>query len=277
MPEQVKSQSQSQSQSQSKTLAKTLPRLYVDAPLIANESLALGGKQAHYLRGVLRLSVGASVLVFNGRQGEWLAHIAALDKKSAHLMPQQQLRQQEAASSLWLLAAPIKRDRLDYLAQKATEMGVGRLWPIITQHTQQSMKNPKRANDLCHRLKANAIEAAEQCGIVAVPEIAAPIALAALLADWPQAGGGRQLIFCDESAPPAQGMHALRKLNKNQQFAVLIGPEGGFTADEIAALHARPDCHSISLGPRILRADTAMVAALAIVQSKLGDWYDGVE
>ena len=270
MPEQAKSQSQSQSQS--KALAKTLPRLYVDAPLIANESLALGGKQAHYLRGVLRLSVGASVLVFNGRQGEWLAHIAALDKKSARLMPQQQLRQQEAASSLWLLAAPIKRDRLDYLAQKATEMGVGRLWPIITQRTQQGTKNAQRD---CHRLQANAIEAAEQCGILAVPEIAAPIALAALLADWPQAGGGRQLIFCDESAPPAQGRHALKKLNKNQQFAVLIGPEGGFTADEIAALQAHPDCHSMSLGPRILRADTAMVAALAIVQSMLGDWYDG--
>ena len=267
MPEQAKSQSKSSAQS--------LTRLYVDAPLSKNQSVALDDKQAHYLRGVLRLPVGASVLVFNGRQGEWRAHIAALGKKSARLMPQQQLRQQEAASSLWLLAAPIKRDRLDYLAQKATEMGVGRLWPIITQRTQQSMKNPKRANDLCHRLKANAIEAAEQCGILAVPEIAAPIALAALLADWPQAGAGRQLIFCDESAPPAQGRHALKNLNRNQQFAVLIGPEGGFTTDEIAALHAHPDCHSISLGPRILRADTAMVAALAIVQSELGDWYDG--
>ena len=243
----------------------TAPRLYVDAPLRQNQTVAVAPKQAHYLRHVMRLRDGAELLVFNGRDGEWQARLQTGDKKSLYLVAREKTRPQAAADGkIWVLAALIKRDRLDYMAQKATEMGVGRLLPIITQNTQN-----RRIN--INRLRANAIEAAEQCGILTLPEIAEAEPLAHLLADWAEKTDKRQIIFCDETAAPTEGQAALKKLT-GQKLAVLVGPEGGFGRHEIATLRARDDCHSISLGPRLLRADTAMVAALALVQSTLGDW-----
>ncbi len=227
--------------------------------------MTLAYKQAHYLRAVLRLQSGGGVLVFNGRDGEWQARIDKLGKKSATLMVEAQTRRQDGGGDIWLLMALIKRDRLDYLAQKATEMGVGRFVPTITKRTQSG-----GAVSLS-RLRANTIEAAEQCGILSVPEIAQPMRLDRLLADWQQTTDGRQIIFCDETAALSEGHAALSAL-EGKRLALLIGPEGGFEAAEIAALRARTDCHPFSLGPRILRADTAMVAALGLVQARLGDW-----
>ncbi|NCF79648.1 MAG: 16S rRNA (uracil(1498)-N(3))-methyltransferase, partial [Alphaproteobacteria bacterium] len=187
--------------------------------------------------------------------------ITALDKKRLVIEPEEQTRPQETPADIWLLVAPVKRDRLDYLAQKATEMGVGKLWPIVTARTQ--------GGQLKHeRLRANAIEAAEQCNILSVPEIAELTLMQDALADWPQ---DRVLIFCDEAAQAGEGQAALDEL-KGRKVALLIGPEGGFDATERAMLQARADSFSLSLGPRILRTDTAVVAALALVQARLGDW-----
>jgi 16S rRNA (uracil1498-N3)-methyltransferase len=224
--------------------------------------LRLGREQSHYLANVLRLSAGARVLVFNGRDGEWLASIASADKKGVELRLIEQTRAQPArAVDLHYCFAPLKHARLDYMVQKAVEMGVSMLRPILTRHTQVARVNRER-------MQANAVEAAEQCGVLAVPEVAPEMSLDALLANWEP---GRVLIFCDEDAPLHNPIAALTSAQR-APLAVLIGPEGGFSQDERAAIAAIPGSIVLSLGPRILRADTAAVAALALVQATLGDW-----
>ena len=241
---------------------KISQRLHVTQDLAARQQLILANKQAHYLRNVLRLEAGAQILFFNGHDGEWLGRINDIGKKQVSIELIEQTRTQDAGSDIWLLVAPVKKDRLDYLAQKATEMGVGRLMPVMTARAQGG-KTVK-----LDKLQANAIEAAEQCEILTVPEISEVTHLVNILADWPQ---DRTLIFCDEEAQAGQGLAALDTL-KGKKLAVLVGPEGGFDAAERAMLNARADTHALSLGPRILRTDTAVVAALALIQARLGDW-----
>lgn len=239
------------------------PRLFVEAPLAAGGRIDLSREQLNYLTAVLRLGAGARVLVFNGRDGEWRARLAPDGRKNGALFPETQTRLQEATADLHLLFAPLKHARLDYMAQKAVEMGVCRLAPVLTRRTQVARVN-------LERLRANAIEAAEQCGVLAVPEIAPEAPLAAALAGL---APERLLIFCDEDAPVADAVAALDSVGpRGRPLALLIGPEGGFDPAERAALLARAPALRLSLGPRILRADTAAVAALALVQARLGDW-----
>jgi len=238
------------------------PRLYVEAPLAAGGNVELTQAQAHYLTHVLRLKAGEGVLVFNGRDGEWRAGLAAAGKRTAMLAVAAQTRPQTKPADLLYLFAPLKSARLDYMVQKAVEMGVSRLQPVLTQHGQVTRIN-------LDRMRANVIEAAEQCGILSVPDIAEPVALSRLVAQWQP---GRWLVFCDEDAEAADPLVALQALPRQAPLAVLIGPEGGFAPDERAALLKLPQIARLSLGPRILRADTAAVAALAVVQAALGDW-----
>lgn len=239
----------------------TAQRLYVDAPLREGERIACAPEQAHYLRDVLRLSEGDEILVFNGRDGEWRARLMVQGKRSAVLEAASLVRAQAGGPDLHYLFAPLKRARLDYMVQKATEMGVARLVPVLTRHTVAERVN-------LDRMRANAIEAAEQCGILRVPEVAEPVKLPALLTSWDAA---RRLIFCDEAAEQASPLTALAALAPGP-LAVLIGPEGGFSPDEREMIRALPQATAISLGPRVMRADTAAVAALALVNAALGDW-----
>ena len=236
------------------------PRLYVDAPLAEGTKVALGSRQAHYLGAVLRLRSGAAVLVFNGRDGEWSATVAA-QKRAVGLLVGARTRIQTAPADLHYLFAPLKAARHDYMVQKAVEMGVSRLQPMLTRHGQVTRVN-------LERMRANAIEAAEQCGILSLPEIAPPVAFARLLAERDP---GRLVVFCDEEAEVGNPVTALAG-RRRFPLAVLIGPEGGFAEDERAALLRLPNVVRLSLGPRILRADTAAVAALALVQAVIGDW-----
>ncbi len=236
-------------------------RLFLDDELKAGAELALTPEASNYLRNVLRLSAGANVLVFNGRDGEWRAEIAEAGKKRTTLTAREQLRAQTPPGDLWYLFAPLKHVRLDYMVQKAVEMGVTRLQPVMTRRTQSGRVN-------LERMRSNAVEAAEQCGILSLPEIEEPMGLDKLLAAWP---ADRSLIFCDEGAEQADPLAALGKLARGK-LAVLIGPEGGFDESERAQLTKLPQVTAISLGPRILRADTAAVAALALVQARLGDF-----
>ena len=220
--------------------------------------------QTNYLTNVLRMGAGAAIRVFNGREGEWRAVLTQRNRRGWALTIEEQERPQEERPDLHYLFAPLKQGRLDYMVQKAVEMGVGRLSPVLTQHGQVGKVN-------IERMEANAIEAAEQCGLLSIPEIEEPVALSQVLDNWPSAEAGRRIIFCDEAAPQADPIAALGAL-KETQFAVLIGPEGGFSVEERARLRTRPFVTAISLGPRILRADTAAVAALTLVQAVLGDW-----
>jgi len=237
-------------------------RLYVDAPLAQGGEVSLGRDQANYLLNVLRLERGDAVLLFNGRDGEWQAELAGGGKRSAVLNVGTQQRAQTSAGDLHFLFAPLKHARLDYLVQKAVEMGVSRLQPVMTRHTQVARVN-------LERMRANAIEAAEQCGVLRVPDVAEPVALEEAGAD-----ADRLLIFCDEDAEVRDPVAALRAARQSppRPLAVLVGPEGGFAEEERAALLRRGRVVRIALGPRILRADTAAVAALALVQAVLGDW-----
>ncbi|MDX7952072.1 16S rRNA (uracil(1498)-N(3))-methyltransferase [Lichenihabitans sp. Uapishka_5] len=243
----------------------TAPRLFVDAPLAAAADVALDKPQTNYLRNVLRLGPEAGVLAFNGRDGEWRTTLA-LSGKAAVLRPQEQLRPQPPAPSLVYGFAPLKHARLDYMVGKAVEMGAGVLQPLLTQRTQVARINGDR-------MRANVVEAAEQCGILHLPEVRDPLRLDAWLADWPD---DRLLVFCDEDAPVADAIAALRAGLPSgpamTTLALVIGPEGGFDPRERAALERLPQAIRISLGPRILRADTAAVAALAVIQAVLGDW-----
>jgi 16S rRNA (uracil1498-N3)-methyltransferase len=237
------------------------PRLYVDAPLDAGATVTLDTAQTHYLATVLRLKSGHGVLVFNGRDGEWNATLA-VHKRAVCLEVGASTRAQTAPADLHYLFAPLKAARLDYMVQKAVEMGVSRLQPVLTRHGQVARVNGER-------MRANAVEAAEQCGILSLPEIAPPISFGGLLAERDPV---RCLVFCDEDAEVANPAAALAGVPPRSPLAVLVGPEGGFAEDERAALLALPNVVRLCLGPRILRADTAAVAALALVQAVVGDW-----
>jgi 16S rRNA (uracil1498-N3)-methyltransferase len=237
------------------------PRLFVDMPLASGQELELGSEHANYLGNVLRLRDGATVLLFNGRDGEWLATLGGKRLRSAKVG--EQTRMQIAAGDLHLLFAPLKHARLDYMIQKAVEMGASRLSPILTQHTQVARVN-------LERMRANAIEAAEQCGVLALPEVSEPVSF-----DKIDFQPSRHYIFCDERADmkdPIEALSVLRPASAPQPLAILIGPEGGFSEAERQSLLERNNVLRIAIGPRILRADTAAVAALAIVQAVLGDW-----
>lgn len=215
----------------------------------------------NYLLNVLRLREGDAILLFNGRDGEFLAHLSAVTRRAATLRVERLLRPQTPLADLDYCFAPLKQARLDYMAQKATEMGAGRLVPIITNRTQV-----RRVNSA--RLRANAIEAAEQCGVLAVPKASEAVDLVDLLSGFP---AKRLLVFCDEDAPIGNPVQALSG-RSGEGVSVLIGPEGGFDEQERAAIARLSNVARLSLGPRVLRADTAAVAALAVVQAAIGDW-----
>jgi 16S rRNA (uracil1498-N3)-methyltransferase len=226
--------------------------------LAEGQAVPLLPDQAHYLTGVMRLGVGDALLLFNGRDGEWRATLTHAGKRAAIATCEAQTKALRLPPDLWLLFAPIKKARTDFIVEKAVELGVARILPVQTRHT-----NSERIRQ--DRLQAHAVEAAEQCGATYVPEVADLVALDRLLAQWPE---GRRLYWCDEKAAgqpatlsPATG-----------PAAILIGPEGGFSAEEATRLRARPDTVPLSLGPRILRADTAAVAAITLWQSTCGDW-----
>lgn len=239
-----------------------LQRLYLTEPLDQGRTVELGPDQAHYLRSVLRLGEGDQALVFNGRDGEWRGRLEARGKRGAALHLEAQTRPQTLGPDVDYLFAPLKRARLDYMVQKATEMGARRLRPVITRRTQAERLN-------LERMRANVIEAAEQCGILAVPDVVPPEPLANALDRWP---AGRVLVLCDEEAPVASPLEALASLKPATPVAVLIGPEGGFAPEERERLLAVPGVVRVSLGPRVMRADTAAVAALALVMATAGDW-----
>ncbi len=237
------------------------PRLFVETPLAEGVRIPLSAEQANYLLRVLRLGAGDAVLVFNGEHGEWRARIGEAAKRGSALIAEALTRPQEGGPDIDYLFAPLKRARLDYMAQKAVEMGAARLRPVLTRRTAAERVN-------LGRLRANAIEAAEQCGVIRLPGIAEPEDLPRVLAAWEPA---RRLLFCDESAEAANPIAVLSALAPGP-VAVLIGPEGGFAPEERELLLSQPFTTALSLGPRILRADTAAVAALALVGATVGDW-----
>jgi 16S rRNA (uracil1498-N3)-methyltransferase len=239
----------------------TSERLFVESGLAAGETLELTEPQARYLTTVLRLRPGAEVNVFNGRDGEWLASLAEVKKRGAVLRLERQVRPQEGGPDIEYLFAPLKRSRLDYMVQKATEMGVRRLRPVITERTIAERVNTER-------MRANVIEAAEQCGILRVPEVDEPVRLQDALTGW---DATRKLIYCDEHEDDADPIESLSRIAPGP-LAVLIGPEGGFSAGERQRLAGKPFVVPVSLGPRIMRADTAAVAVLALTNAILGDW-----
>lgn len=236
-------------------------RLFVPDDLAADSAIVLDQSQTHYLANVMRQKVEDQVLLFNGRDGEWLAQIARISKKAVSLKIVSQSRQQTATPDLELLFAPVKKLRLDFLVQKATELGVTALRPVITARTNAKVKQD--------RMEANAIEAAEQSGRLDVPQVRSQISLAALLDSWP---GGRGLIFCDEGRDAPELSKALLGSPRKGPWSLLIGPEGGFSEDERGRLRAFEQTLSVSLGPRIMRSDTAALAALAVFQATRGDW-----
>lgn len=240
----------------------TSQRLFVDAPLAEGACVAASADQANYLRNVLRLEAGAELLIFNGTDGEWRARIETPSRKAALLRVTALERPQTGGPDLEYLFAPLKRARLDYMVQKAVELGVSRLAPVLTRHTIAERVNTDR-------MRANVIEAAEQCGVLRIPAVSEPQKLAAAVAAL---DAGRHVIFCDESAPAASPLVALSGLSPQTPLAVLIGPEGGFAEDERNMLMRRAGTVRLALGPRIMRADTAAVAALALANAVIGDW-----
>lgn len=237
------------------------PRLHVPDDLRAGAEFPLGRDSANYLQNVLRLKQGANVLVFNGRDGEWLSQLTAKSRKEARLEILSQVRPQTEAGGIHYAFAPIKHTRLDFMIQKAVEMGAARLSPVITRHTQVSRVNVER-------IRANVIEAAQQCGVLSLPEVDEPETFARWLT---AVTTGRVIVFCDEEAETGNPLEVLARAPAGP-LTLIIGPEGGFDEQERSALLARAPVVRISLGPRILRADTAAVAALAILQAARGDW-----
>jgi 16S rRNA (uracil1498-N3)-methyltransferase len=235
----------------------SLPRLYVEETLSDGSSLILEGAQANYLANVLRLGPNAQVKLFDNRTGEWLGQIVEAGRKRVALRIVRHLRPREPVPDLWLLFAPIKRGRIDWLVEKATELGVARLVPVITSRTIVD-----RVKD--ERLLAHAIEAAEQCDRTALPELAEPQKLESLLKSWP---AERTLLFADEA-----GGAPMIEAASSGPAAILIGPEGGFTDAERALIRSVSQAKAVSLGPRILRADTAAIAALSLWMAAAGDW-----
>ena len=235
-------------------------RLFVDAALGAAQSVAMNRDQANYLFNVMRLGRGDHVALFNGRDGEWTAEVAECNKRAGVLVCQEQTMAVQMPPDLWLLFAPIKKARTDFIVEKAAEMGAARIMPVQTRFT-----NADRIRQ--DRLQAHAVEAAEQCGGTFVPEVTELARLEDVLSNWPD---DRQLMFCDETLAGATS--ALEAAPASGKWAILIGPEGGFSPEEQVRLRAMPGVVPVSLGPRILRADTAAVAAMALWQSTLGDW-----
>jgi len=239
-----------------------MQRLHVEDGLAAGRAFEASKEHFHYLANVLRMGDGASVLLFNGRDGEWRAELSFPTRKRLLLTPVEETRPQPEPCDLHYLFAPLKTGRLDYLVQKAVEMGAGVLQPVLTQHVQGRIAS-------LDRLQANAVEAAEQCGILAIPTVAPPRKLDDLIADWPQ---DRRIVFCDEGHGSQNPLPALSAITE-RHLALLVGPEGGFSDEERRLLRDLPFVTAIPLGPRILRADTAAVAALAVLQATIGDWH----
>ena len=239
-------------------------RLFVEIALIADQLITLNNDQSHYLAKVMRAKLGDKIALFNGQNGEWLAEITLVDKKATELKLTEQRRPQEKEPDIWLCFAPVKYGKIDFLAQKATELGVSKLMPVETKRT--------IVNRVKHeRLTANAMEAAEQSERLTVPEVSPMQSFDRLLSDWPQ---DRLLIVADETGggePPLEMLPVLRE----SRLALLIGPEGGFAPEELKRLSLLPGVRRMSLGPRILRADTAALAALTCIQALCGDWRDG--
>lgn len=243
----------------------SVTRLFVEAGLSRGADVPLSEAQAHHLRHVMRCAEGADLLLFNGRDGEWHGTLALTGKKAASARVGEQTRPQAAEPDLWLCFAPIKRSRIDLVAEKATELGASLLQPVLTQHTAVERVNVER-------LQANAREAAEQTERLSVPEVRAPVELMKLLAEWP---GERRLLMCDETGcgpPIAEALAGLDKEARTAPWAIVVGPEGGFAARELDAFRRISAVTAVGLGPRILRADTAVLAALAVWQALIGDW-----
>lgn len=236
-------------------------RLFTPQPLIEGQVVPLSLEQGHYLLHVMRASAGDEILLFNGKDGEWGAELTLLGKKAAEARPRRLLRPQRAEPDLWLLFAPVKRQRIDFIVEKATELGVSGLFPVWTKNV-----NVSRVKD--GRLESIAIEAAEQCERLSTPFVHAPVDLSVLMDRWPE---DRILLFLDEGDARSAIADQLAILG-GKKLAVLVGPEGGFTEDERKGLIARPFSRSVGLGPRILRADTAAIAALSCIQAISGDW-----
>ena len=239
-------------------------RLFTEEGLAGGAAMECSRDQAHYLAHVLRLEPGAPVALFNGRDGEWLAHIDRIGKKSASLAVERRLRPQAPGTDLWLVFAPVKRAPLDFLIQKATELGVSALMPAITRRT--VVARVKR-----ERMVANAVEAAEQSERLTVPRVDDARPLLEILDGWPAA---RRLLFCAEAGDATPISEVLQEAAPGEPWAVLTGPEGGFDQTELDLLNKFPNVNAVGLGPRILRADTAALAALACWQAALGDWRD---
>lgn len=239
---------------------KTTPRLNIEEALAAAREIVLTREQAHYLTSVLRLGAGDAVRAFNGRDGEWLAYLATVNKKSVSLRCERLMAEAKLPPDIDYVFAPLKHARLDYMVQKATELGARRLRPVMTNRTVAERVN-------LVRMRANVIEAAEQCNLVHVPEVLEPEKLEKILATWDK---GRSLVYCDETKADVNPLESLRTLKTPS--AVLVGPEGGFTDDEKKLLKSQSFVVPISLGPRIMRADTAAIAALTLVQALAGDW-----
>lgn len=240
-------------------------RLFVDSALNKGGFVTLNKDQSHYLVSVMRIKVGAQVALFNGCDGEWLASVSEANKKAVCLTILSQSRQQEKEPDLWLAFAPIKKGRLDFMVQKATEMGASHMIPVMTQYT-----NVDRLK--IERLRANTLEAAEQCDRLQVPTVSDLTKLEHVLKDWPD---DRMIMFCDEDLSGKSALEALSQAddkNSPKPWGILIGPEGGFSPAERELIKAHKNCIIVSLGPRILRADTAAIAALSLWQTALGDW-----
>jgi 16S rRNA (uracil1498-N3)-methyltransferase len=238
-----------------------MQRLFVDAPLSQGLAVETNSEQFNYLANVLRLTEGSEILVFNGRDGEWRVNLSFPTRKRILLTAVEETRPQPAPCDLHYLFAPLKVGRLDYLVQKAVEMGAGLLQPVMTQHVQGKITN-------LDKLKANVVEAAEQCGILGIPEVAEPVKLFELLDQWPE---DRRIVYCDEGDAGQNPLPLLSKIEE-KKLALLVGPEGGFSEQERERLRSLDFVTAIPLGPRILRADTAAVAAMAVIQAAIGDW-----
>jgi len=238
-----------------------MQRLFIDAPLFSGAVVEASSDQFNYLANVLRMEDGADILLFNGRDGEWRAGLSFPSRKRILLTAAEQTRPQPLPSDLHYLFAPLKVGRMDYLVQKAVEMGAGLLQPVMTQHVQGKITN-------LDKLRANVVEAAEQCGILGIPDVVEPVRLLDLLDRWPRE---RRIIYCDEGDAGQNPLPVLSAI-REKHLALLVGPEGGFSEEERTRLRSLDFVTAIPLGPRILRADTAAVAAMAVVQAAIGDW-----